>query len=84
MPRRSITVRFPAALVEDARKRRAPDESFNDLVVVALEREARRRSALATLERINELRQTVWARAGKQPSSARLIRQMREERTRSG
>ena len=84
MPRRSITVRFPAALVEDARKRIAPDESFNDLVVAALEREARRRSALTTLERINELRRKVWARAGKQSSSAPLIRQMREERLHRG
>jgi hypothetical protein len=84
MPRRSITIRFPAALVDDARKRAAPDESFNDLVVSALEHEARRRSALATLERINELRRRVWARAGEQPSSAPLIRQMREERIRRG
>jgi len=84
VPRRSITVRFPATLVDDARKRTAPDESFNDLVVAAVEREARRRSALATLERINELRRKVWGRAGKQPSSAPLIRQMREERLRRG
>lgn len=84
MPRRAITIRFPPALVDDARRRTEPDESFNDLVVAALEREARRRSALATLERINELRRKVWARAGKQSSSAPLIRQMREERLHRG
>lgn len=84
MPRRAITIRFPTALVNDARKRTAPDESFNDLVVEALDREARRRSALATLDRINELRRRIWARAGVQPSSAPLIRRVREERLRRG
>lgn len=84
MPRRSITIRFPTALVNDARKRTAPDESFNDLVVGALEREARRRRALATLEEINEFRRRAWAGRGIQPSSAPLIRRMREERVRRG
>ena len=84
MPRRAITIRFPAALVDDARKRTTPDESFNDLVVGALEREARRRRALATLEQINEFRRRVWAGLGTQPSSAPLIRRMREERVRRG
>lgn len=82
MPKRAITIRFPTALVEDARKRTAADESFNDLVVGALEREARRRRALATLEQISEFRRRAWAET--QPSSAPLIRRMREERARRG
>jgi len=84
MPRRAITIRFPTALIDDARRRTAPDESFNDLVVGALEREARRRRALATLEQINEFRRRVWAARGTQTSSAPLIRRMREERVRRG
>lgn len=80
MPRRAITIRFPSALVNDARKRTQPDESFNDLVVGALERETRRRQGLAALKWINEFRERTWTRT--QPSSAALIRRMREERVR--
>lgn len=84
MPKRAITIRFPAALIDDARKRTAADESFNDLVVTALEREAQRRRALATVERLGHLRRTLWAKAGKQPSSAPLIRELRSGRLRRG
>lgn len=80
MPRRAITIRFPAALVTDARRRAGPSESFNDLVVAALERETRRRDGLATLRRIDELRNRIWATAGAQPESAPLIKRMREDR----
>jgi hypothetical protein len=42
----SLTIRFPAALLEEAREVQEERESLNDLVVHAVEQEVRRRQGL--------------------------------------
>jgi hypothetical protein len=80
--RNPVTIRFPKAVLAAARTSKGRDESFNDLVVAAVEREAKRRESLTRLAELDELRRTVWAGRGKRPSSAPMIRAMREGRLR--
>lgn len=76
--RQALPVRFPEALLVDARSVRAELESLNDLVVVAVEREARRRRGEAALAKIRESHERVQARTGLQPDPVPLIRALRQ------
>jgi len=77
-----VTIRFPKAVLTAARKTKGKDESFNDLVVRAVEREAKRRDGVRLFDELIAARDRIWAKAGIQPSSAPLIRAMREGRER--
>ena len=76
--RQAVTVRFPEALLTEARAVRAQPESLNDLVVVAVDREVRRRRAEAALTRLRQVREQVYARTGPQPNPVPLIRALRD------
>jgi hypothetical protein len=77
MQRESITIRFPAALLTQAKSLKVDEESFNDLVVEALDHEVRRRQAIAAHHRIQDRRQSILKRTGVQPDSTGLIRELR-------
>ena len=46
MEKESVTIRFPSELMRQAKRLKSGKESFNELVVEAVEREVRRRKAL--------------------------------------
>jgi len=80
--RSAMTIRFPPELVERAREVRQPEESLNDLIVAATEREVELRRIAAVHRRIKQLHDEIEARTGIQPSSVPLIRALREGRER--
>lgn len=82
--RESITIRFPAELLAQAKSLKVDEESFNDLVVEALDHEVRRRQGLAAHERICTRRQSILERTGLQSDSAELIRELRSGEGRRG
>lgn len=82
MPREAVTIRFPKAVLDDARRARPDDQSFNEFVVEVVAREARLRRGREALKRIDALREQIFRRTGRQPDSASLIRETREERAR--
>jgi hypothetical protein len=53
-------------------------ESFNELVVEAVEREVKRRQAIATHQSILKRRAQIKARTGVHPNANALIRSLRE------
>ena len=63
---------------------RAEGRSLNDLAVDILDRESRRWQARQALAAAIAVRQAVRARAGEQPDSTPLIRELRAERTGRG
>ncbi|GAA6616424.1 YlcI/YnfO family protein [Scytonema sp. NUACC26] len=69
-----ITVRFPAELLDKAKTVKNDAESLNDLVVLALEREVRRRKGLAAHEKILAIGRQI----PQQPDATELIHQIRE------
>lgn len=69
-----ITVRFPEELLDNAKTVKTEEESLNDLVVLALEREVRRRKGLAAHQRIL----AIGRQLPKQPDPTELIHQLRE------
>lgn len=76
--REALTVRFPAGLLAQLRLHKSLDESLNDLVIKALEREVRYRRGLAAHHRIVERREKIREKTGTQPNSTDSIRQLRE------
>ncbi|WP_250124284.1 YlcI/YnfO family protein [Chroococcidiopsis sp. CCMEE 29] len=76
--REALTVRFPAGLLAQMRKHKSQDESLNDLVINALEREVRYRQGLAAHHRIVARREKIRQKTGTQPNSVDLIHQLRE------
>ena len=76
--REALTVRFPTGLLAQARLHKSQDESLNDLVIKALEREVRYRRGLAAHHRIVVRREQIREKTGTQPASVDLIRQLRE------
>ncbi len=76
--RDALTVRFPPDLLARAKEVRNPDESLNQLIVSALEREITRREGLRTLREIDEVRDRIAARTGPQPDSTPTIRALRD------
>ncbi|MBF2020031.1 MAG: hypothetical protein IGR93_08005 [Hydrococcus sp. C42_A2020_068] len=78
MEREAVTIRFPAKLVRQAKQLKYGGESFNELVVEAVEREVRRRRALSAHENIVARRTEIKAKTGVQPDATALIRALRE------
>lgn len=78
MEREALTVRFPIDLLAKAKKLKDDGESFNDLIVEALEREVKRRRGWAAHQRIIARSETIKAKTGIQPSSTDMIRSLRE------
>ncbi|MGH2351568.1 MAG: YlcI/YnfO family protein [Chloroflexota bacterium] len=76
--REALTIRFPPRLLSTARELKADRESLNDLVVEAVEREVRRRRAMQAYEAIMSIREQVETQRGLHPSSATLIRALRD------
>ncbi|MGB7417066.1 MAG: YlcI/YnfO family protein [Thermosynechococcaceae cyanobacterium] len=76
MQRESITIRFPPGLLTQAKALKVDNESFNELVVEALEHEVRRRQAVSAHKRIQSRRQSILQRTGVQPGSSELIREL--------
>ncbi|WP_334996879.1 YlcI/YnfO family protein [Nostoc sp.] len=79
MEREALTIRFPADLLVKAKKIKEGNESLNDLVVEALEREVSRRRGWSAHQRIIDRSETVKAKTGIQPASTDLIRSLRED-----
>jgi hypothetical protein len=77
MEREAVTIRFPADLLQKIRALKRDDESLNELVVQALEKEIKWRSAWVAHEQIQTIREQVQQRTGVHPDSAPLIRQLR-------
>lgn len=78
MEREALTIRFPAKLLEKIRALKRDNESLNDLVVEALEKEMKWRSAWLAHEQIQTIREQVKQRTGVHPDATPLIRQLRE------
>ena len=78
MEREAVTIRFPENLVRQAKQLKNGRESFNELVVEAVEREVRRRRAMAAHESIVARRAEIKADSGVQPDATVLIRSLRE------
>ena len=78
MERKALTIRFPVELLQKVRSLKRDDESLNDLIVQALEKEIKWRSAWAAHEQIQTVREQVKQRTGIHPNPAPLIRQLRE------
>jgi hypothetical protein len=78
MEREAVTIRFPSDLLTKARSLKKGNESFNDLVVDAVEREVRRRKGWAAHQRIVARSESVKTKTGIQPTSTDLIRSLRE------
>jgi len=76
--REATTVRLPIDLVERAKSLKAAGESFNDLVIDAVEREVRRRQGWQALDAIRLIRKRLETETGLQPDSVPLIRELRE------
>lgn len=76
--KRISTVRLPVGLLTQAKLYKSQDESLNDLVIAAMEREVSRRKGLAAHHRIIARREEIKHKTGTQPSSVGLIRQLRE------
>jgi len=72
------TVRLPVELAERAKSMKAEGESFNDLVIDAVEREVRRRQGWQALDAIRLIRKRLETETGLQPDSVPLIRELRE------
>ncbi len=72
------TIRFPAGVLQRAREVKEQDESINQFVVEAVEREIARREGLAAIEEARGIRERVRARYGVHPDSVPLIRALRE------
>jgi hypothetical protein len=78
MEKEAVTIRFPSDLLQKAKQLKESGESFNELVIEALEREVKRRKGIATHHRILARRQEIKAKTGVQPNSTALIRSLRE------
>lgn len=79
MEREAITIRFPTALLVKARSLKEGSESFNDLVVEAVEQEVRRRRGWAAHQRIVARSEAIKVKTGTQPTSTDLIHDLRED-----
>ncbi|MBW4598052.1 MAG: hypothetical protein KME29_00155 [Calothrix sp. FI2-JRJ7] len=82
MEREAVTIRFPSGLLETAKSFKDGNESFNDLVIDAVERELRRRKGIAAHQRIVARSQKIKNRTDTQESSIDLIRNLREGKER--
>jgi predicted transcriptional regulator len=77
MEREAMTIRFPAELLQKLRALKQEHESLNDLVVQALEKEIKWRTAWSAHAQIEAIREQVRQRTGTHPDPTPLIRQLR-------
>ncbi len=70
----SVTLNIPQKLLGNAQRLSSPDETLNDVVILALDREVRRRKGLAANQKILALNKELPP----QPDDTELIRQLRE------
>jgi hypothetical protein len=76
--REPLTIRFPRQLLTQARELKEKQESLNDVVVSAVDREMRRRRGLRVYEEILKIQEDVRRTSGVHPDSDPLIRALRE------
>ncbi|MDJ0902227.1 MAG: YlcI/YnfO family protein [Xenococcus sp. MO_188.B8] len=76
--REAVTIRFPSDLLAQAKQLKKDKESFNELVIKALEQEVRRRKAMIAHQSILARRNKIKARTGIQPEATALIQSLRE------
>lgn len=69
-----MTVRFPPELLDNAKTVKSEEESLNDLVVLALDREVRRRRGLTAHQRILAISKQLPI----QPDATELVHKLRE------
>ncbi|BAC88832.1 YlcI/YnfO family protein [Gloeobacter violaceus] len=79
MERKSVTIHFPAELLRKAKALKGAGESFNELVVEAVDREVRRRRGWAAHRRIVARREQMRAAKAIEVDSTALIRSLRED-----
>lgn len=73
MPREAVTIRFPKEVLDDARRARPQDQSFNEFVVEVVAREARLLRGREALKRIDALREQIFRRTGLRQKVARRL-----------
>lgn len=78
MAQESVTIKFSSDLLQKAKQLKTGSDTFNDLVVEALEREVARRSVSEAHETILRIREQIKQRTGVHPDPISLIRQLRE------
>ena len=78
----AITIRFPTALLVKARSLKSGSESFNDLVVEAVEQEVRRQRGWAAHQRIIARSEAIKVKTGTQQTTTDLIHDLREGKAR--
>jgi hypothetical protein len=78
MEREAVTIRFPIPLLNKAKNLKDGSESFNELVVEAVEREVKRRQTIVTHQSIVARRAKIKARTGVQPDVNVFIHSLRE------
>lgn len=83
MEREAVTIRFPMTLLKQAKQLKDGGESFNELVIEAVEREVKRRKAVTAHQSILARRAQIKARTGVHPNANALIRSLREGNLRS-
>ncbi|ACC85195.1 conserved hypothetical protein (plasmid) [Nostoc punctiforme PCC 73102] len=83
MEREAVTIRFPISLLSKAKHLKDGSESFNELVVEAVEREVKRRQAIVTHQSIVARRAKIKARTGVHPDVNVFIHSLREGDMRS-
>jgi hypothetical protein len=77
-PREAVTIRFPVDLLAQAKQLKKGKESFNELVIEAVEQEVKRRRAITAHQSIVTRRAQIKARTGVQPEATALIRSLRD------
>ncbi|MCT7953853.1 YlcI/YnfO family protein [Laspinema palackyanum] len=70
----SVSLHIPQELLESAQRLSSPDETLNDVVILALEQEVRRRKGLAAHQKILAFHKELPP----QPDDTELIHQIRE------
>jgi hypothetical protein len=75
--REAVTIRFPEEVLARARATKG-HESFNEYVVEAVDREARRRQGLSVYAEILRIREEIEKESGIQPDSRPMIRDLRD------
>ena len=76
--REAVTIRFPVDLLAQAKQLTKDQESFNELVIEALEQEVKRRQTMIAHQNIVARRIQIKARTGAQPEATAIIRGLRE------
>ena len=76
-PGETTTIRIPTGLLAKAEQVKAENETIEDLIVMAVDREVRRRG-LQIVAEIRATSEEIQKRAGPQPDSTPFIRALRD------